>query len=189
MIPYCILVIEDDDDREFMTALYEDYKRLMFFEVGKIANSKQDVEDIVQDVLEKLIDKIPLLRSLGHDQLINYIISACKHVALNHNRDHANQKETPYETYNELPDFDHDQYEVELRIIKREEAEVLRRVLPKMDLRSQRLLEGYYFLDIPMSELAEELGIKPNSVRMSLTRARKKALELLQAEGIISVSK
>ena len=36
MIPCCILAIENDDDKEFMIALYEDYKRLMFFEVGKI---------------------------------------------------------------------------------------------------------------------------------------------------------
>ena len=29
MIPYCILVIEDDDDRAFMEQLFVDYHRLM----------------------------------------------------------------------------------------------------------------------------------------------------------------
>ncbi len=28
MIPYCILIIEDDDDREFMTWLFRNYNRL-----------------------------------------------------------------------------------------------------------------------------------------------------------------
>lgn len=187
MIPYCILVIEDDDDRAFMTALYEDYKRLMFFEVRKIVKSEHDAEDIVQDVLEKLIDKITLLRSRTRDQVVNYIISTCKHTALNHNRDQAVQNETPYEDYIELPDHEHDRYAVELQMIKGEEAEALRRVLPRLDMRSQLLLEGYYFLDTPASELAEELGIRPDSVRMALTRARKKALALLRKEGITSL--
>ena len=32
MIPYCILVIEDDDDRAFMEQLFVDYHRLMYHE-------------------------------------------------------------------------------------------------------------------------------------------------------------
>ena len=60
--------------------------------------------------------------------------------------------------------------------------EALQRVLPKMDLRMQCLLEGYYFLEKSTAELGEDLGIKPDSVRMYLTRARKKAFELMQEE-------
>lgn len=30
MIPFCILVIEDDDDRDFMTTLFIDYQRLLY---------------------------------------------------------------------------------------------------------------------------------------------------------------
>lgn len=180
MIPFCILVIENDDDRDFMISLYNNYKNLMFFEVGKIVKGEYDREDVVQDVLIKLIDKISLLRSRSHDQQINYIISACKHTALNYIRDHSSRTEVSYEDYIDLPDTDHDGHEMDLRMIKGEELETLRRMLPKMDSRSQRLLEGYYFLDMPMAELAKELKIKPSSVRMSLTRARKRALELLQ---------
>lgn len=36
MIPYCILVIEDDDDREFMTLLYIRYQRLLYKEIYEI---------------------------------------------------------------------------------------------------------------------------------------------------------
>ena len=59
MIPYCILAIENDDDREFMSSLYIDYKQLMYSEIRKIIKKDCDAEDIMQDVLEKLIDKIP----------------------------------------------------------------------------------------------------------------------------------
>lgn len=182
MIPYCILVIEDDDDREFMASLYTNYKQLMYSTIKQIIKKEQDTEDLMQDVLEKLIDKISLLRSRSRDQLVNYIISACKFTAFNHIRDSGSHPETPFEDCIEVSNQENDAHEVELHMIRGEELEALRRVLPQMDNRLQRLLEGYYFLEKPVSELGTELGIKPSSVRMYLTRARKKAFELLQKD-------
>lgn len=187
MIPCCILAIENDDDKEFMIALYEDYKRLMFFEVGKIVKNEQDIEDVVQDALEKLIDRISLLRRLGRDRLVNYIISTCKHLALNHNRDYVNFQNISYDEYSKCSSSEYNQHGVEHQIIREKESEILRRILARMDSRSRHLLEGYYFLDISMPELAKELGIRPDSVRMALTRARKKAFALLQEEGVVSI--
>lgn len=182
MIPYCILVIEDDDDREFMATLYTNYKQLMYSTIKQIIKTEQDTEDLMQDVLEKLIDKISLLRSRNRDQLVNYIISACKFAAFNHIRDSGSHSEISFDECIEFSDQENDGHEVELHMIKGEELEALRRILPQMDSRLQRLLEGYYFLEKPVTELGAELGIKPSSVRMYLTRARKKAFELLQKD-------
>ncbi len=182
MIPYCILVIENDDDREFMAALYINYKKLMYSTIYQLVKRGPDAEDLMQDVLEKLIDKISLLRSRSRDQLVNYIISSCKFAAFNYIRDSHAHQETSFEECIELSDSDNDGHEVELRMIRGEELDALRRVLPQMDSRTQCLLEGYYFLEKPVSELGAELGIKPDSVRMYLTRARKKAFELLQKD-------
>lgn len=184
MIPYCIMVIENDDDREFMSFLYVTYKQLMYSEIRKIVKKDPDAEDVMQDVLEKLIDKIPLLRSRNRDQLVNYIISACKFTALNFNRDNGNKRETTFEDFVALADSEYDTHQIELRLIKDSELDVLKQVLTQMDERTRCLLEGYYFLDKSISELGAELGIKPDSVRMLLTRARKKAFELLQKEGV-----
>lgn len=182
MIPYCILVIDDDNDREFMTQLYLDYNQLMRSEVQKIIKNEYDAEDVLQNVLEKLIDKIPLLRSRNRDQLVNYIISACKYTSFNYLRDNKYKRVVALDDYLSLPDETQDTHEIELRLIKDEELEALHRVLSKMDLQTQCLLEGYYILDKPMAELAVDLGIKPDSIRMTLTRTRKKAFKLLQEE-------
>ena len=56
MIPYCILVIEDDDDREFMTLLYIRYQRLLYKEIYEILKKPWNTEDILQATLVKLID-------------------------------------------------------------------------------------------------------------------------------------
>lgn len=184
MIPYCILVIEDDDDREFMASLYQRYNRLMYNTIIKIVKSPYDTEDVLQIALVKLIDKVELLRSRSRDQLVNYILSTSKTTALDFVNRSRPKNEVSLEEYGELPDPntdpDYSEREVELRMIKGEELEVLRQILPRLDARSRRLLEGYYFLDIPMAELGHELGIKPDSVRMALARARRKTFELLQ---------
>lgn len=183
MIPYCILIIADDDDREFMSSLYVNYQRLMYSEISKIIKSDQDINDVLQTVLERLIGKIPLLRSRNRDQLANYIISSCKFTAYNYLRDNKKYRlEESYYEYTSLPDETSGGHEIELHMIKDEELEALRRVLLQMDWRAQYLLKGYYFLEKSMEELGAELNIKPSSVRMSLTRARKQAFELLQKE-------
>lgn len=188
MIPYCILAIENEDDREFMSSLYIDYKRLMYSEIRKIIKDDRDAEDIMQDVLEKLIDKIPLLRSRNRNQRINYIISACKFTSFNYIRDNSSKKELSFEDFLGLPDSDYDGHEIELRIIKEEELETLRRVLPQMDSRTRCLLEGYHFLDKTVEELGTELSVKPDSVRMMLTRAKKKIFEVLRKELDVKIT-
>lgn len=182
MIPCCILLIENEDDREFMASLYLRYNRLMYDKIIKITKRPHDAEDVLQNVLVKLIDKIELLRSRGHAQVVNYIIATCKTTALDFVNRSLPKNEVSLEEYEELPDTDSgfDDHAVELHLIKGEEVEALRQVLPRLDTRTRCLLEGYYFLDKPMSELGRELGIKPDSVRMSLARARRKAFELLQ---------
>lgn len=184
MIPYCILVIEDDDDREFMEGIYQRYNRLMYDTILKVVKDTFDAEDVVQMALVKLIDKIDLLRSKDRDRLVNYIFTTSKTTALDFVNRSRPKNEVSLEEYQELPDPniepDYNERDIELRLIKGEELEALRQVLPQLDARSRCLLEGYYFMDRSMDELAQEVKIKPNSVRMALARARRKAFELLQ---------
>lgn len=128
---------------------------------------------------QKLIDKIPTLKALARSKRINYIISACKYTAYNFVKSRKMHAELPFEDYIDLPDPQYNQHEIELRIIKEEELEGLTLIWEKLDLHSQCLLEGYYILEKPMSELAKDLGITTPSVRMALSRSRKKALGLL----------
>lgn len=180
MIPYCIMVIEDEDDRAFMEQLYLSYRRLMYSEIFKITQDTWDTEDIMQSVLEKLIDIISELRTKDRDHLVNYIIAACRNRTCNYLRDSGRNRMVEYDDcesvgYNGLNQMD-------LALIKKEERERLSKAWPKLDERSRHVLEGYYILEKPMSELGEELGIKPDSVRMILARARKKAYIVLKKE-------
>lgn len=52
----------------------------------------------------------------------------------------------------------------------------------KLDYRHQYILEARYILEKSLEEIAEDLEIKPESVRMALTRARRKAYSLIMME-------
>ena len=62
MIPFCILAIENDDDREFMAELFLRYQRLLYNEIYEILKNPWNTEDVLQATLVKLIDKISELR-------------------------------------------------------------------------------------------------------------------------------
>ena len=62
------------------------------------------------------------------------------------------------------------------------ELDALAQVWPRLDENTRWLLEARYILDYSDGELARELGVKPDSVRMALTRARRKARRLMESQ-------
>lgn len=184
MIPYVILAIESDDDREFMTQLYFEYQRLMYREIFQITRDKWATEDVMQETLVKLIDKIPLLRSRDRDRRINYIISASKNTAINYLKKEKRRTVFSFDDNMDSPtELSHDPIETwmeQLSVV--EDWDCLHRVWPKLDEKSRYLLEGRYILRKSPEEMAADLGIKVASLRMALTRARRHAKQLMTEE-------
>lgn len=188
MIPYCILVIEDDSDREFMSSLFIQYQRLLYKEIYEILNNPWNTEDVLQATLVKLIDKLPELRQKERPRLVNYITTAARNTAYNFLR--SQKKGTPisFEDYIEQPTQQGEHRQMETRLIEKEEIDKLIQNWPRLDFRSKYLLEGKYILGKSDEVLAEELSIKPASVRMALTRARQCAYQLIAGEQLPSGS-
>lgn len=180
MIPFVILAIEDENDRAFMTDLFLKYERLMYSEIRKIVKNQCDPEDILHSALVKLIEKIDLLKSMEERPRVNYLITTVKHTALSEIR-RITRKEM-----NSIDDEDWYERdwlraddEVEDIVSRREAVGRLEAIWPMLDQKSRFLLQARYFLEMGDSEISKEIGIKPDSVRMELSRARKKARDLL----------
>ena len=182
MIPFVIAAIEDDDDRYFMESLYHAYKRLMFSEIRKILHDTWDAEDAMQTALEKLIDKIPLLRTLGRDQLVNYVISTAKNTALNTVREHKRATQFTFdETIDSLDDSRSSDSALE-RLELIEMMQAVNEAWASLDEKYRRILEMKYILERSNEEIAKEFGVGSNSVRMLVTRARNKLKEKMTDE-------
>lgn len=182
MIPTYILVIENDDDREFMAALYMNYNRLMYQKICQIVRNKWVAEDLLQEVLVKLIDKVKELRTKDRDHLVNYIIAASMNIAKNYLRDSNRNYELAFDNQVEYPNSVRSESEVEIQLIRESDLDTLARIWAELDERNRYLLRGRYILELSVEEMAKELKIKPASIRMALTRARKIAYQMLTEE-------
>ncbi len=176
MLPIVILAIENDDDREFMSMIYYQYNRLMFSEANKIVQNDADAEDIVQDVIEKLIDKIDVLRVLAPRQLTCYVAESAKNRARNFMRSTVNCP-LPIDALDQAGKFAED---VELAVLRSVSVDELRIVLKNMKETTSELLRMKYLLQLSNDEIAKELRVKPDSVRALLSRARKEAFTMLK---------
>ena len=179
MIPLVILAIEDDDDREFMEAFFQKYERLMYSEIYKFTSEPTDAEDILQTVLVKLIEKVKLLRSMDRNPRVNYLITTIKNTSIN-----MVYRRRQIDSLDDIDWFDKNQPQapntVEDMVFRREAVFRMEAIWPLLDEKSRFLLRARYFLGMNQEEIAAELNIKPDSVRMEMSRARKKVRDLLE---------
>ena len=68
-------------------------------------------------------------------------------------------------------------------LLRKERHEILAAALSAVSEKDRFLLEGKYILGLSDQELAKELQVKPSSIRMLLTRARKNIKEQLRKEA------
>ena len=110
-----------------------------------------------------------------------YVVATAKNNAKNHVRDA--QRSRAYSLDDEAFDLSEtisDGTDVEQIIISKEQLNDLSSVWNQLDEASRLLLEGKYILKMDDAELAKMLDAKPASIRMMLTRARRRALKLMQ---------
>lgn len=168
-------------DQHFFTELYLQYEPLLFSTAWKYTRDEQAVEDIVQDSIEKLIKKITTLKTLNRYAMVSYIVNTVRNTAINHMHREGLKNKYFVDDSDNISDF----YELivesnpEIIYLNTEFTESTWETLSKLPDKYMTLLKGKYILGLDDAELAELICCKPSSVRMYLTRARRKAMELL----------
>ena len=171
----------EKDDRAFMNGLYIQYRRLMFSTALRYLSDSQDCEDIVQDSVVSLCKKTQTLRGLPKYALPMYISYTVKHTALNYQRHQVVIKRH----LTELDGAGYEDYESpELSLEEIAELNERRAGLfqawPKLPEQDRELLYRKYVLGQTNEELAEIFQCQKESIRMRLTRARRKAISLMK---------
>lgn len=172
-------------DQEFIARTYKEYERLMYYTARKYNSNLQTCEDVMQEALIRLIKKVDLLRTLNEYALINYIVVTIRNLSI----DVLKKAGVEQKKVISLSDVDErtgaHHISLDDALIKEEKGRKLAQVLQEMDPQDRWLLECRYFLDYDDEQLANGLGCQPRSVRMKLTRARRKALKLMEGCGQI----
>ena len=177
MFSFLLSTIQNSDDLRFMTVLCEEHKELMYDTARKYTHDPTLADDIVQESLVKLIEKISTLRGLECCKLKPYIVSTIRNTARNEFR-RSRIRRKYHEPMPEEDPIDPISLEDMHLVLFRKHR--LNSVWEQLSENEKLLLESKPLLGLTDIEVAEILGCKASSVRMLRTRARRHAIELIQ---------
>ena len=183
MIPIIIAAIESPEDRELMIAFYTQYENLFYLEANKLLSSPEDVSDIVQEALAKAIDRMDTFRALDRKQQLKYMLVSIRNLSINLLKHNGILTTVPLDTL-DISQLPHDEKTPEAIYEEKSSLEQLRTIWGDLDEESRTLLLQKYELHWTDAQLADQLGIQHQSVRMRLTRAKKKLAEQIRQKGL-----
>ncbi len=176
---------DQPSDREFMDQMYMEFERLMFFTARQYTSKAEIAEDIVQESLVRLYEKVRTMKPMKHVVLAAYIRATVRNTAINVLR--KMNRERDYAADAETDAFAQADQEWVLNTMMDLSGYrvLLSKIWPRLPEDDRLLLEGKYILGYSDQELAEEIGCQANSIRVKLTRARRRALAIIQEqEGV-----
>jgi RNA polymerase sigma-70 factor (ECF subfamily) len=184
VIMLMIAAMDDDDDKTFMLNLYKDYYALVRKVVYSMISDNKDIEDLINDTFIKLIEKVSLIRTFDGCKTAAYVVYTARSVTINFIKHRDVQRKHTYyggeaDAVEEIISSDDS---IEDSLIHRETLESLSDAVLKLPEKQKNLLYFKYILSMSDTEIAEDLGIGPNSVRQYLTRARRDAKKLMEKE-------
>lgn len=167
-------------DKEFIIQLYQNYNRLMFSVAKRYVSDYVVCEDVVQESLEKLIKKVEVLRPMECCVLAGYIVSTVRNTAINYLKLEGNiqKHQSSLEDWQENERIS-GKYSLDDLLVLIEQKSKLQMIWLLLSQEDRLLLEGKYILGYSDSELALQIGCKPDSIRMKMTRARRRAFDLM----------
>lgn len=137
---------------------------------------------MVQESLKKLIEKQERLAGLAQAAQAGYVATTVRNTAISILREKTKGKDKIL-SLDALGEDALLPYMIPIReeeMIRQEMARQLREGLEHMEPQERALLEGKYILAQSDKELAADFKCKPDSIRMKLTRARRKLLDIMK---------
>ena len=178
-------MINDVDDRAFMQEVYQQNERLMYAIALKYASNTQDCEDIVHDTVEKLCKNIAKIKELPNSALRAYVVYAVRNTAINFRKHQSTINRHIQQLSGDDSSSEYDQPESIIERIEdlQEKRTRLTKVWMQLTDAEQELLYRKYVLEQTTEELAGIFQCSRDSIRMRLSRARRKSLRLMKGEG------
>lgn len=172
--------IEDESKRRYIEDLYFEHRHVMYIVAKALLHDAADAQDAIAQAIENIIPKINEIKTLERFKLRAYIVNTVRNVAL------AMLARRKRETY--IPDAEEfdciaPHSAVGDRQSSMADADELARALAKLPERERQALQMKYMYEWTDDEMAQVLGVQPDSVRMILSRARQHARAILESEG------
>lgn len=166
-------------NQEALQQMIQRYHRYLTTIIGNIlgsGGSREDIEELVQDTFYAVWNRAGEIRG----PLKPYLCTTARNRAKSHLR-----KNRPQFSGGDLVEVPDELSNLEESAIRADLAQRVRAAIDRMRPRDREIfLRTYYYLQ-NSQEVAQEMGLSPNTVRSCLLRGRKVLQRTLGKEGIL----
>ena len=164
------------EGKVFFQNFYEEYKSFLYYIANKYAQTPADCEDIVQDAAIRLMCNLSSIRDLNKFKTAKYVALTVRSAWLDLIKKRHDSQEIPLNEA--LLEYMLEQDPLLSREPSDSKLEVIH-LKQSLSPREWMILEGKYLLGYDQEELSKLVGVAPDSIRMTLSRARAKARSIL----------
>ena len=175
-LPLSILVIENDEDRQFLTEMYLQYRPLMY----KIASqffrdNYAEMEDAVGGAVERLCKKCETLKQVECNKRASYIVSTVRNVCLSRLREIGRQRRNrdyapDAEAVGSVPSPE----DIQGIVFDRVFASDLLGAFPELSEKDKDLIRLRHMDLLGYDVIAQQMGITEIAARTAVSRAKSK---------------
>jgi RNA polymerase sigma factor (sigma-70 family) len=184
-----VIAARSGDEKAF-SQLMNRYKEAIYFRLLKMVNYKDDAEELTIETFGKAFTNI-------HQYKSRYAFSTWLYnIASNHALDHLRKKRlttVPLESRFENDEWIGIEYDYNLtastdnpeeELIKKQNAMLLRKSIACLKPKYRTVLEMRYFKEYTYDEIAKELNLPMETIKVHLYRSREILSELLRSNDI-----
>lgn len=172
--------LEEPAGQPNIEEIYLKYKRLMYATARKFTKNTEDQKDIVQMALERLIKVFSAPGVNKRCISAGYIVFTIRSVSIDFLRKQSRDMEHCISIEDDrLTEITTTEASMDDLLLRSDSDKELWGLWSRLSAEDRILLEGKHILDLTDEELANILKCKTASVRMKLTRARRRAAKLL----------
>lgn len=170
------LLLLNEEDESFLIEMYTDHYSLFKWIAVSIVHDENLADDLVQDSIVRLIKHLPKIKKTENP--VSYCAKTVQRTCLNYIQ--KKQRRKHILSKQQVIGVTYHDTSLEDNAEKKDEVFVLYNRLEDKDW---LLLYYKYVMDFDNTEIGRLLGIKPRSVSTYLTRAKKRAQEILTSRG------
>lgn len=181
-----MLAALSEDDRDFVSVIFEEYGKQMYSIALDILKNEHDADDALQETMYKIIKYVDKFADDDKSKIRNKIMiglrASIRNTSFRNYR--KKQNKNKYETDEEEVEIDiEDEFAiVDDIVIKGEDCRKIKDALLVLSSDLQDTVNLVYYCDFSCVEAAKFLGVTDNAVRNRLYQARKKLKEVLRGD-------
>lgn len=173
--------MQECSETEFIKAVFEAHRQMMFKTALGILHNESDAEDAVQNAFLWIIRHLEKITQIPPPERALYFTYITEHISIDLCR---KQKSHPTDNIDEAFDLGSAQ-SVEDEVLSRLAVGELKSALEELSDRDYDLLYLRLFKEKGYGEIGEIMGIPENYVRVYVQRARKRFIKILKKRGVI----